>query len=64
LWTSKADPRKSRARLASDGPLKLVTSLAAAIAEIQQMVQPVLLERTIAAANNETESEVPALAAG
>jgi predicted PurR-regulated permease PerM len=45
LWTSKADPKKSLDRLACDGPVNLVTSLAGAIAEIHQMIQPLLLQR-------------------
>jgi len=45
LWTSKADPKKSLDRLPRDGPVSLVTSVGAAIAEIHQMIQPLLLQR-------------------
>lgn len=55
LWTSKADPKKSLDRLACDGPVSLVTSLANAINEIHQMVQPLLVQRK---ADNPTLSVV------
>jgi hypothetical protein len=63
LWTSKADPKKSLARLSCDAPVRLVTSLAGAMAEIQQMVRPMLLQRAIACANVEAkpESLLPAI---
>lgn len=44
LWTSKADPKKSLDRLACHGPVHLVTSVGAAIAEIHQIIQPLLLQ--------------------
>lgn len=45
LWTSKSDPKESLERLAHDGRVSLVTSVGAAIAEIHQMIQPLLLGR-------------------
>jgi predicted PurR-regulated permease PerM len=63
LWTSKADPKKSLDRLACDGPVHLVTSLGAAIAEIHQMVQPLLLQRASAEAKEDAKPASPALAA-
>ena len=48
LWTTKADPKKSIERLACHGPVHLVTSVGAAIAEIHQMIQPLLLHRVSA----------------
>jgi predicted PurR-regulated permease PerM len=45
LWTSKSDPKESLERLARDGRVSLVTSVGAAIAEIHQMIQPLLLGR-------------------
>jgi hypothetical protein len=45
LWTSGADPKKALDRLTCDGPVSLVTSIGAAIAEIHQMIQPLLLQR-------------------
>jgi len=45
LWTSRADPKKSLDRFTCDASVRLVTSLGAAIAEIHQMVQPLLLQR-------------------
>jgi predicted PurR-regulated permease PerM len=45
LWTSKADPKKSLERLPRDGPVSLVTNIGAAIAEIHEMIQPLLLQR-------------------
>ncbi len=64
LWTSKADPKRFRDRLASDGPVKLATTLAGATAEIHNMVQPVLRERALAAANEDAKTEALALVAG
>jgi len=64
LWTSKVDPKKSQERLGCGGPVKLVTSLAGAIAEIRQMVQPVPLERAVAVASDDATRLAPALAAG
>jgi len=58
LWTSKADERKSLERLALDGTLTLVTSLAGAVAEIHQMIQPLLLGRA-SAHNNQNEPADP-----
>ncbi len=51
LWTSKADPKKSLDRLACPGPVRLVTSLSQAIAEIHQMIQPLRLRRAHALAD-------------
>lgn len=51
LWASKADPKKSLTRLSCAGSLHLVTSLADATAEIRQIVQPLLLQRAIADAD-------------
>lgn len=62
LWTSRADPKKSRERLGHDGSMKLVTSLADAIAELHQVVQPLLL--AIAAAKDVAKPGVPAIAGG
>ena len=61
LWTSKADPKKSLDRLPCDGPLHLVTSVTAAIAEIHQLVQPLLLQRANARANDDAKPEALAL---
>jgi hypothetical protein len=63
LWTSKADPKKSIDRLACDAPISLVTSLGGAIAEIHEMVQPLLLRRVSAVAKEEANSPPPPLAA-
>ena len=63
LWTSKADPKKSLDRLPRDGPLHLVTSVGAAIAEIHQMIQPLLLQRAIADSEIDAQPESRALAA-
>lgn len=57
LWTSKADPKKSLDRLTCDGPVHLVTSVGAAIAEIHQMVQPLLLQRAIAEPRRQPDGE-------
>jgi len=51
LWTSKADPKTSLTRLSCAGSSRLVTSLGAAIVEIQQMVRPLLFQRGIATAD-------------
>ena len=51
LWTSKADPKKSLDRLANNGPVHLVTSVGAAIAEIHQMIQPLLIQQAKASAD-------------
>jgi predicted PurR-regulated permease PerM len=55
LWSSKADPKKSLARLSLScaGPIRLVTSLTGAMAEIHQMIQPLLLQNAIARGNVE-----------
>lgn len=63
LWTSKADPKKSLDRLTPDGPVHLVTSVGAAIAEIHQMIQPLLLQRASADPKVDAQPESPALAA-
>jgi predicted PurR-regulated permease PerM len=63
LWTSKADPKKSLDRLPRDGPVNLVTSVGAAIAEIHQMIQPLLLQRASAEPKVDTQPESWALAA-
>ena len=61
LWTSKADPKKSLDRLPCDGPVHLVTSVAGAIVEIDQMVQPLLLHRANAHANIDARPNSPSL---
>jgi hypothetical protein len=48
LWTSKADSKKSLERLMCDRSVRLVTALGAAIAEIHQLIQPLLLQRASA----------------
>jgi len=63
LWTSKADPKKSLDRLTCDGRVHLVTSVGAAIAEIHQMVQPLLLQRANAQANADAMPDSPPLGA-
>jgi len=63
LWTSKADPKKSLDRLACHGRANLVTSVGAAIAEIHQMIQPLLLQRASADPKADKQAESPALAA-
>jgi predicted PurR-regulated permease PerM len=63
LWTSKADPKKSLDRLTCHGPVRLVTSVAAAIAEIHQMIQPLLLQRANARANVDAIPDSPSLVA-
>jgi hypothetical protein len=63
LWTSKTDPKKSLDRLPRDGPVYLVTSVGAAIAEIYQKVQPLLLRRASANPKDEAQPESRALAA-
>jgi hypothetical protein len=63
LWTSKADPKKSLDRLPRDGPVNLVTSVGAAIAEIHQMIQPLLLQRASADRKEDAQPELQVLAA-
>ena len=63
LWTSKVDPKKSLDRLACPGPVHLVTSVGVAIAEIHQMMQPLLLQRANAHANIDAMPESPSLVA-
>jgi len=63
LWTSKAEEKKSLERLPHDGPLSLVTSLGAAITEIHQMIQPLLVERGGAEPNFEAQPQSRTLAA-
>ena len=55
LWTSKMDPKKSLDRLANTGPAHLVTSVGAAITEIYQMIQPLLIQQ----ANANTDADAP-----
>jgi hypothetical protein len=64
LWTSKGDPMKSLDRLPRGGPLSLVTSLGAAIAEIHQMIQPLLVGHgsVDAKLDEEPETVVPGAA--
>jgi len=52
LWTSKTDAKKSLERLPHDGPVYLVTSAGAAVVQIHQVLQPLLLQR----ANAEAEA--------
>jgi len=63
LWTSKADPKKSLDRLACKNSVQLVTSVGAAIAEIHQMIQPLLLKRGSADAKIDTKPKSPVMAA-
>jgi predicted PurR-regulated permease PerM len=64
LWTSKADPRKSLDRLSCVGPAQLVTSIGAAIADIHQLIQPLLIQRAaVADVKVDAPPESPALAA-
>jgi hypothetical protein len=63
LWTSKTEENKSLERLPREGPLSLVTSLGAAIAEIHQLIQPLLVERGAAEAKVEAKAQAAALAA-
>jgi predicted PurR-regulated permease PerM len=62
LWTSKADPKKSLDRLTCSDSAHLVTSLGAAIAEIHQMIQPLLLQRASADPKADARPESWALA--
>jgi hypothetical protein len=64
LWTSKADPKKSLDRLMCNASTHLVTSVGAAIAEIHQMIQPLLLQRASAEAKIDAQPESPALVGG
>jgi hypothetical protein len=57
---SKVDPKKSLDRLMTIGPVHLVTNIGAAIAEIHQMIQPLLIQR--AAADAEVEAQPQSLA--
>jgi hypothetical protein len=61
LWTSKVDPKKSLDRLMTIGPVHLVTNIGAAIAEIHQMIQPLLIQRAVAVAKLDAQSPSPAL---
>jgi hypothetical protein len=64
LWTSKTDPKKSLERLAGHGTVRLVTTLGAVIAEIHQMIQPLLLHRASCDPKPDAQpGESPALAA-
>jgi len=63
LWRSKADPKKSLDRLACKNSVQLVTSVGAAIAEIHQMIQPLLLKRGSAEAKIDTKPKSPVMAA-
>jgi hypothetical protein len=63
LWTSKRDQKKSLDRLACEGRLSLVTSVTAAIAQVYQMIQPTLLQRSNAGAKSADELE-PVAAVG
>jgi predicted PurR-regulated permease PerM len=63
LWTSKADPKKSLERLLCDSAVNLVTSVGAAIAEIHQLIQPLLVARGSAEAKVKEEPESRELAA-
>ena len=53
LWTSTADPKRLLDRLACRAPVRLTISLGAAVAEIHQMIQPLLLQRANAHASAE-----------
>lgn len=59
LWTSKADPKKSLTRLSCAGSLHLVTSLAGAVAEIQQVVRPIVFQRALANADEQRGQPEP-----
>jgi hypothetical protein len=43
------------------GPVHLVTNIGAAIAEIHQMIQPLLIQRAVAVAKLDAQSPSPAL---
>jgi hypothetical protein len=58
---SKVDPKKSLDRLMTIGPVHLVTNIGAAIAEIHQMIQPLLIQRAVAVAKLDAQSPSPAL---
>ena len=59
LWTSKADSQTSLDRLLCENPLRLVTSLGQAMAEIYQVIQPLLLNRAnVAAADAAAKSSL------
>jgi hypothetical protein len=62
LWTSKVEAKKSLDRLPRGDALSLVTSLSAAIAEIHQMIQPLLVER--ASAEVKVDAQPQSLALG
>jgi hypothetical protein len=49
LWTSKAEAKRSLDRLPRDGPVCVVTSVGAAVTEIHQLIQPLLLQHAGAA---------------
>jgi predicted PurR-regulated permease PerM len=61
LWASKADPKKSLDRLPRDGPMHLVTSVVGAVAEINQLVQPLRLQRANAHESVDARRESPSL---
>ncbi|HEX4795392.1 MAG TPA: AI-2E family transporter [Humisphaera sp.] len=63
LWTSNADRKKALARLPRDGAVSLTTTLGAAIAEIHQLIQPVLIRRARENAKVEAQPQSQVLAA-
>jgi hypothetical protein len=62
LWASKADSKKSLERLMCDRSVRLVTTLGAAIADIHQLIQPLLLQLTNADAVLEVKPDPRAAA--
>jgi predicted PurR-regulated permease PerM len=62
LWTSKADTKKSLDRLSCHGAARVNTSIGAAIAEIHEMIQPLVLQRAAADAKADEPPAAPAFA--
>ncbi|MGA2582624.1 MAG: AI-2E family transporter [Tepidisphaeraceae bacterium] len=61
LWNSKTDPKISRDRLSCDQSVRVVNSLKGALAEIHEMIQPLLLQKAngpLPAEPNRTGEEV------
>lgn len=62
LWTSKTDSKKSLDRLPHDGTVHLATTLGAAILQIHQMIQPLLLQRATTDSKTDPQKSSAALA--
>lgn len=62
LWTSKTDSKKSLDRLPHDGTVHLATTLGAAILQIHQMIQPLLLQRGSTDSKTDLQNRSAALA--